>query len=213
MRGLHENQQRILEFLLDQLQGASLNELSTHLGITKTATKEHVNKLETVGLLSFKDIRNPVGRPRRLYLLSADGHEAFPRKYAWLSSALLELLADDLGEDTIRKIMNNLADKVAASMDAKFKATSSTVELLELVSSTLNELGYRTSLKQSDIRKGAILEATNCVYHAVAKKHPALCTFDVKFIENATGGMNVKLESCIARGGAVCRFCVKNKAT
>lgn len=209
MRGLHENQQRVLEYLLDHPEGSSLEELSTYLGITKTAAKEHIIKLETAGLVTFKDIRGSVGRPRRHYLLSPEGHETFPRKYSWLSNALLELLAQNLGEERIEKIMNDLADKVALSMDAKFKAAASTAELLGLITAALNDLGYRTSLKQSDIRKGAVLEATNCVYHTVAKQHPALCTFDIKFIENATGGMNVKLESCIARGGSVCRFCIE----
>lgn len=211
MRGLHENQRKILEYLLDHPHGASLDELSLHLGVTKTATKEHVVKLETADLLIFKDVRGPVGRPRRHYLLSPDGHEAFPRKYSWLSSTLLELLAEDMGEEMVKKIMSNLADKVAHSMEAKFKAAKSTAELLEMVTAALNDLGYRTSLKQSDIRKGAVLEATNCVYHAVAKQHPSLCTFDIKFIENATGNMDVKLESCIARGGSVCRFRVRKK--
>jgi predicted ArsR family transcriptional regulator len=75
----------------------------------------------------------------------------------------------------------------------------------------MNELGYRASLKQSDLRKGAVVEATNCVYHVVAKRHPELCQFDVKFMENATG-MKVKLESCIAKGGAVCRFCINKRS-
>jgi predicted ArsR family transcriptional regulator len=209
LRGFHENQQKILEYLLDHPQGGTLEELSAHLGITKTATKEHVIKLETAGYLTFKDIRGAVGRPRRSYLITPEGQETFPRKYSWLSNALLELLADDLGEDAVQKIMSNLAKKVATSMKDQLQNAGSTAELLELIAQTMNDLGYRTALKQADLRKGAVLEATNCVYHEVAKKHPSLCTFDVQFIKHATGGMQVRLESCIARGGSVCRFCVR----
>jgi predicted ArsR family transcriptional regulator len=82
--------------------------------------------------------------------------------------------------------------------------------VLEEITRALNELGYRASLKQSDVRKGAIIEATNCVYHSVAKRHPALCQFDVQFLQNASG-LKVKLETCIARGGSVCRFCLRDK--
>ncbi len=211
MRGLHENQQKILEYLLDHSDGVSLDGLSTHLGITKTATKEHVLKLESAGYIVFKDVRGSVGRPSRHYLLTNEGHEIFPRKYSWLSNTLLAFLAKDLGEDAIREMMGKLAKSVARSMEDKFAKAKSTAELLEMVTETLNELGYRTTLKQSDMRKGAVLEATNCVYHSVAKEHPSLCTFDIKFIEEATGGKSVRLESCIARGGAVCRFCIRNK--
>ena len=74
----------------------------------------------------------------------------------------------------------------------------------------LSELGYRATLKQSDLRKGEVIEATNCVYHAVAKKHPELCQFDTQFIRSATR-LDVRLESCIARVGSVCRFCITSR--
>jgi predicted ArsR family transcriptional regulator len=208
---LHENQQKILDYLLDHPEGATLDELSQHLEITKTATKEHVIKIETSGYLIFKDTRGHVGRPRRRYLLSSDGHETFPRKYSWLSNVLLELLSEDLGAKAVAQIMKNLADKVTKSMELRFKNAKTTPELLETVTAALNELGYRAALKQTDLRKGAIIEATNCVYHTVAKQHPSLCTFDIKFIEKATGGMDVKLAKCITRGDSVCRFCIRKK--
>ena len=211
MRGLHENQQKILEHLLEKSEGATLDELASHLGISKTAAKDHVLKLESMGLLTFQDTRGLIGRPRRRYLLSPEGHEAFPRQYSWLANSLLEFLAHDLGPETVTRIMHDLAGNVAKSMEARFGRASSSAELISEISAALNDLGYRTSIKQRDLRKGAVIEATNCVYHSVAKKHPELCRFDTEFIKQASGGMDVKLESCIARGGSVCRFCIRNK--
>lgn len=210
MRGLHTNQQKILDFLLEHQNGATLDELATELGITKTAVKDHLLKVEALGFLSFIDSKGAVGRPRRRYLLSQEGHDAFPKQYSWLSNILLELLAQDFGKEEIALLMVKLADKVALPMKSKFSSADSTPELLSKISITLNELGYRTGVKQSDLRKGAIIEATNCVYHAVAKEHPELCGFDIRFIENISG-LDVKLESCIARGGTVCRFCLRKK--
>jgi DeoR family transcriptional regulator, suf operon transcriptional repressor len=210
MHGLHGNQKKILEFLLDRADGATLEELADHLGVTKTAAKEHVSKIENLGYLTFQDTKGQIGRPKRRYLLSNDGHEVFPRQYSWLSNVLLELLAEDLGSEGVRRMMKNLSKKVAESMGKRFDKSQPSAVLLREVTSALNELGYRATLKQSDIRKGAVIEATNCVYHSVAKQHPSLCSFDVQFIENASG-MSTKLESCIARGGSVCRFCIRKK--
>lgn len=209
MQSLHENQKKILEYLLNHPEGATADQLSHHLEITKTAVKEHILKIEFMGYITFKDSKGSVGRPRRSYLLSSEGHEAFPKQYSWLSNVLLELLADDLGPNMISRIMKDLGNKVASSMESRFKGKSS-VDLLNEITKALNELGYRSYLKQSDLRKGAILEATNCVYHSVAKAHPELCQFDVQFLEKASG-MKVKLESCIAKGDATCRFCIKKK--
>ncbi|MEK6628629.1 MAG: methanogen output domain 1-containing protein [Bdellovibrionota bacterium] len=210
MRGLHANQIKILDHLLDHRSGSTLEELSDLLGVTKTAVKDHLNKIEVLGYLSFIDSKGAVGRPKRRYILSSEGHDAFPKQYSWLSNVLLELLSQDLGKVTVARLMVKLADKVAKSMEPKFQNAKSSPELLAKVTGVLNELGYRASLKQSDLRKGAIIEATNCVYHSVAKEHPELCGFDIRFIEK-TSGMDVKLESCIARGGSVCRFCLNRK--
>jgi DeoR family suf operon transcriptional repressor len=209
MNNLHKNQAKILEFLLTCAEGATLVEISAHLGVTKTAAKEHLLKVESLGFLSYSDTRGAVGRPRRRYLLSPAGHEAFPRQYSWLSNVLLELLAEDLGPAAVSKLMESLADKVAQSLGPKLSQAKSSADLLARITEAMNELGYRASLKQSDLRKGAIIEATNCVYHSVAKEHPELCKFDVQLLKRASGGLNVKLESCIAKGGAVCRFCIK----
>lgn len=207
METLHLNQKKILEYLLKYNGGATLEELAEHLGVTKTAVKEHLIKVDRLGYITFEDTKGSVGRPRRKYMLSSEGHEAFPKQYSWLSNVLLELLAEDLGPKMVSKIMKDLGNKVATSMESRFKEKNS-VELLKEISKALNELGYRSFLKQSDLRKGAIIEANNCVYHSVAKDHPELCQFDIQFIEKASG-MKVTLESCIAKGGNSCRFCIK----
>lgn len=212
MKSLHDNQKRILEYLLAHPEGATLDELAAHLSLTKTAAKEHLIKIETLGYLSYVDTKGAVGRPRRRYLLSNEGHEVFPRQYSWLSNVILELLAEDLGSKGVSRMMKALATKVAKSMESRFKNTENNVGLFTEITAALNELGYRAFLKQSDLRKGAVIEATNCVYHSVAKRHPELCQFDVQFIENASG-MNVRLESCISRGDSVCRFCIRKKET
>jgi predicted ArsR family transcriptional regulator len=209
MVGLHEKQKKILEYLLDHAAGVPLGELAAHLSITKTAAKEHLIRLEGLGLLTYRDEKGGVGRPKRHYLLSPEGHEAFPRQYSWLSNSMLEFLVEDVGKPAASRMMEALATRVSASMKERFERARSGAELLAEITKVLNELGYRAVLKQSDLRKGAIVEATNCVYHSVAKAHPELCRFDTKFLESASGGMSVKLESCIARGGEVCRFCLR----
>lgn len=213
MVGLHKNQQKILEFLLSRPEGAVLETIAEHLQVTKTAAKEHVIKVEGMGYIEYHDQSGLVGRPRRFYKLSAAGHESFPRQYSWLSNVLLKFLATDMGPKRISAMMESIAIEVADGMKDRFSSKKNNVELFSEISKAMNELGYRASVKQSDLRKGAVLEATNCVYHSVAKAHPELCKFDLKFIEMASGGLEVKLEKCIARGGDTCRFCIRKKSS
>lgn len=177
----------------------------SHLGITKTAVRAHIVSLEVLGFIRHEDSSGSVGRPKRRYFLSTEGTEAFPRQYAWLSSEVLSLMAESANPAQMTRFMQRLADKVSEQLAEKVKSTKSAARLKEILA-VLNELGYRATIKQSDIKKGMVIEAINCVYHAVAQKHPELCCFDVQLLKNASK-MNVKLESCIARGGTVCRFC------
>ncbi|MFN3696705.1 MAG: helix-turn-helix transcriptional regulator [Pseudobdellovibrio sp.] len=207
---LNQNQTKILEHLQSLSQGATADDLIHVLNITKTAVKEHLNKLVHQGFINFEDSKGFIGRPKRYYKLTDEGVHVFPKQYSWLSNIVLEQLSSEMGPKGVQKFMKNLADAISKDHQNEFDKITSSTESLKKITALLSELGYRASLKQSDLRKGAIIEATNCVYHNVAKKHPELCSFDIRLIENLSN-LDVKLESCIARGGELCRFCLRHK--
>lgn len=210
MKNLHENQRKILEHLLSHHEGASLDELATHLGLTRTAVQQHVLRLMDLGYLAYLDTKGSVGRPRRRYLISDQGIDAFPKQYSWLANAILAQLAQDLGPGGGSSFMKRLAGAVAASLESQVGPADPPAQRLRKVTALMNELGYRAVLKPGGSAGEGAIEAVNCVYHSVAKAHPELCQFDVSLIERATG-MDVHLETCIAKGGAVCRFCVAKR--
>jgi len=204
MHGLHESQQKILEFLLEH-HGASLDDLAAHLGVTRTAVQAHVVRLLDLGFLAFEDVKSGVGRPRRRYLVTEEGLDAFPKKYSWLTNAILAQLAGQLGPKGSSQFMRGLAESVAASLGSPIREGDSPVVRAKQATALMNELGYRAALKPSLPGRGPVIEAVNCVYHSVAKEHPELCQFDVSLLERVSG-MEVRLETCIARGGPSCRF-------
>ncbi|HET8902330.1 MAG TPA: HTH domain-containing protein [Holophagaceae bacterium] len=210
MKGLHDNQRKILEHLMEHHEGRTLDELAALLGVTRTAVQQHIVQLLDLGYLAFEDAKGSVGRPRRRYMISEEGIDAFPKKYSWLANAILAQLALKLGPGGSRAFMQELAGSVAASVDNPPRASDPAPLRLKKVTEMMNDLGYRAALKPGASPKESVIEAVNCVYHSVAKKHPELCQFDVSLIEHASG-MEVKLETCIAKGGASCRFCVKKK--
>ena len=210
MKNLHDNQRKILEHLLNRHEGASLDELAAHLEVTRTAVQQHILRLLDLGYVTYSDKKGMVGRPRRRYLISDEGIDAFPKKYSWLANAILAQLAQKLGPGGAQSFMRELGAVVAQSLEGQIQPTDPPAYRLKKITELLNDLGYRAVLKQGEASKGAIIEAVNCVYHSVAKVHPELCQFDVSLIESASG-MNVHLDSCIARGGSVCRFCITKK--
>lgn len=210
MNHLHERQQTILNHLLEHPEGATVDELVPVIGVTKTAAKEHVNQLQHMGYLSFRDVSTGVGRPKRVYVLSEQGMESFPRQYSWLSNALLNQLALDLEPKHISKIMKSIARSVAAGLEPELSKLSENERLIRIVK-TMNDLGYRARLNSGAKNGSTVIEAVNCVYHSVAKMHPKLCEFDIEFL-SAASKKQVKMESCVARGASSCRFCLADRS-
>ena len=161
MHGLHENQKKILEYLQKQTEGATLEQLSSNLEISKTATKEHLLRVDGLGLIRFEDRKGDVGRPKRHYFLSPEGQESFPRQYSWLSNSLLKLLAKSHGDAFMSDLMGQLAQEVTLSLQHRFNKINSIKERINLINEVMNELGYKSIVRQRDLRKGAVLEAAN----------------------------------------------------
>jgi predicted ArsR family transcriptional regulator len=204
-------QRQILDALLEAPHGLTLAELAEHLEVTKTAAKEHVVRLLDLGHLRFTDSKGQVGRPKRRYFLTETGDEVFPRQYAWLSNTLLAVLAKTVGAVEIAKILRKMAQDVAATMEERLARSPTTAKRVAAIVDIMTELGYRARARQKDARKDLVIEASNCVYHSVAKEHPELCQFDIYLLESMSGA-RVRLDSCIARGGDVCRFCFRADA-
>lgn len=200
------SQQAILDTLLKETDGLSVDALVEQIGVTKTAIKEHLIYLEGLSLVESRDERIGVGRPRKLYTLAPEGREVFPRQYSWFSTQMLELMSQTMSEEQLGDFMRQLADRVYQGVGDL--SCLSTAERIKALVKLMNDLGYRARLVPQSKQEPTRLEAFNCVYHQVAQQHTTICQFDTQLISNATG-MQVQMESCIAKGGSSCRFCLK----
>lgn len=204
MRHLHPSQQKILNYLLKNPEGATAEELASLIGVTKTAARQHLVPLRHLGFLECRDLNCGVGRPRRHYLISQVAKDQFPKQYSWIANTILNELSESLDPAEMTEFMRRLADRVTQDLGGKLKELEGNARIEGLVRLMI-DLGYVASVKSQSTKNGSVIEAFNCVYHDVAKSHPELCAFDLRLLENASG-QSAKLESCIARGGVSCRF-------
>src|ERR1700726_558276 len=68
--------------------GASI--LAHALGITEVGVRQHLAKLHGKGLVAFDDQAGEVGRPKRMWRLTAKGHARFPDTHGDLTVSLIE---------------------------------------------------------------------------------------------------------------------------
>ncbi len=70
---------QILQRLLENKQGMSIDELSKHLNISRTAVQNHFLVLEKQGLIRKHSRYKTMGRPSVSYVLTDKGTAHFPK--------------------------------------------------------------------------------------------------------------------------------------
>lgn len=191
---LHGDTQRtLLEALLHHPDGLTVEQLVGKSGVTANAVRQHLAALERDGFVGYEARPAPRGRPRHVYRLSERGQEAFPRRYKELAEAVIGELGEHLSGEALRGAMRRMGGRAAASLAGEPASVPATARVMK-------QLGYEATATQ-----GGEIVARNCVFHQLAREFPAVCEFDLGFMETATG-RKVEHRECIVRGGACCRF-------
>jgi predicted ArsR family transcriptional regulator len=202
-------QQDILKFMLENKDGVTVDELAQRLNISRNAVRQHISSLERDLLIKQLGTRPSMGRPELLYGLSNKGRETFPRRYSWFSELLMTALFKEVGSDGLTERIKAMGENVAKDLLARQRPSESTTEAINELNKLMVELGYSSKVQSSD-KDEVSIEASNCVFHDLAAKHPEVCQFDLALISTFTN-TQISHEECMVRGGKVCRFKFNNQ--
>lgn len=206
---LGTRQKELLQQLLTNKGGLTVEELTARLAITRNAVRQHLAALESSGLVRAGATRPTGGRPEQLYVLSDKGKELFPRQYTWLAQLVIESLKQEGGASGLRNRLGAMGARVGAQLRAQYPELKTRQEKVQKLAELLEELGYNTG-NASSASGGPVIEADNCVFHELALKDPDVCQFDLALLSTFTDS-KVDHQECMARGGGVCRFKFKPK--
>jgi DeoR family transcriptional regulator, suf operon transcriptional repressor len=202
-----DRQQELLKLLLKHKEGLAPDELASRLGITRPAIRQHLTALERQGYVERGERFATGGRPGQAYRLSAKGNDLFPKQYSWFSEVLLDSLKTQLGSQGLQELMTRLGQEVGAQASAQVPGETLPQRVRE-TAKLMTDLAYQAEAVATG-KGGAgtppVIEATNCVYHALATRFPEICQFDLSLLSKLTGAQVIH-EQCIVRGGGACRF-------
>lgn len=205
---LGERQQELLQLLLKNRDGLTIDELSTALAITRTATQQHLAILSRLQFVEEGSLLSTGGRPRRSYRLSPQGYEWFPKQYSWFSEVLLQNLQEKVGPESLKEMLAKMGEDLGRQHAEGLSGETPRARLKKTVE-LMDKLSYEAKLVEtpnpSDL---PAIEAKNCVYHHLAKTFPQVCAFDLGLLSQMSGAA-VTHEECIVRGDAKCRFAFK----
>jgi predicted ArsR family transcriptional regulator len=181
---------------------ASIRTLAAELGLAIPTVRHHLMVLERDGMLESTPVRDGVGRPSLRYRLTQGGHESFPKKYAWLSKALLSTIRTDLGKERLDRLIRTISRDTIAKYTAEL--TGKDLEDKQAVlTKLLKKEGYVTRWEND----GDILEITllSCPFRAISAEHLEICQLDQEIIEGVLE-IPVRQTACIVQGDSSCKF-------
>lgn len=197
-------QRELLNQLLKNKCGLTVDELSRLLEITRNAVRQHLAALENDGLITQGVSRPSGGRPEQLYVLSDAGKELFPRHYSWFAQLLVESIKQDSGAEGLGERMRAMGVAVAQQLRQQYFGLENEQQKIEKLSEVMGQLGYNTKCIKV-IDGNPVIEADNCIFHNLAIKNPEVCHFDLALMSTFTD-KKIDHQECMASGGNVCRF-------
>lgn len=206
---ISSRQSQILELLLKNKTGLSIDEMAGMVSISRNAVQQHIDKLERDGYVKTGMLNKTAGRPVRVFVLTEAGVNSFEKQYAWFSELILSKLRQEMGPESLERYLHDLADSLAKGLLPQFAGKPDQERLAELIR-VMNELGFKARMNAANGELSSV-EAFNCIYHDLAQKFQEVCEFDRTLITKLLGHEIDHLE-CMAKGGGVCKFIIKPDA-
>jgi len=192
-----ETQAKLLRLLRRPPQ--TVTGLAEALGLTDNAVRIHVAALGRDGIVEqVGSQRDTGGKPARLYALTREGEELFPKAYATVLGGLVEEIAKRDGWEhaieLLRAVGEQVAPGVATTADAGGRVAAA--------ATSLRSIGGDIEVQRTE--RGWRLQGYGCPLSAVTAKHPQVCALARALVEQIT---RLPVTECCERSDRPrCRF-------
>lgn len=207
LQNMNSSRHQILEKLLENKNGLSVDNLSKLINISRTAVQQHFIALERDGYIKKNTLNKTAGRPETLYGITDKGINYFPKQYSWFSELILSDLQDEISSERFKGYMQRLGGKLAEKLGDRFEGKTLDERMNELVL-IMTDLGFQVKVDTESSTDMPDIKAFNCIYHDLAQKHNEICEFDLALMSSLLK-KEVEQLSCMAKGDCDCSFRIK----
>lgn len=179
----------------------TVDELAQELSLTDNAVRVHLATLERDGLICQSGVRRGGGKPALVYALTPESEQLFPKAYAPVLQALLDVLTSSMSTEKREEVMQNAGRYLARQW--KIAPGELRARLQEAVA-ILNQLGGLAELE--DCGESYRIQGYSCPLAAVVPNHPEMCRLSQMLLAELIGVPVV--EQCEQGTPARCCFSI-----
>lgn len=197
-----ETRAKLLNLLRRSRQ--TITQLADGLGLTDNAVRTHVAALERDGIVEQVGTqRDTGGKPARVYALTGEGEELFPKAYALVLGELVEEIARVEGWERATTMLRAVGQRAASGA----VPAADEEGRIAAAAAALRRLGGDVEVQRT--AHGYTLQGYACPLSAVTAKHSQVCALAQALVEAITG--QSVTECCDRSGRPRCRFRIESE--
>jgi len=192
------------EFLKElQAAGAStISRLCELQGVTTTAVRQRLSRLQAAGYVTRETVPTERGRPSHEYRVTPSGQKLLGDNYSELATILWSQLNELQDEVLKQRIVAQVEEVLIQRYGERVDATSAR-ERLQQLKRALNDHGFHTEV-DNEAEQLTLMER-NCPYHDLAVQDHSICDLEQEVFSKIVG-VPLKLSQRCVDGHTCCRF-------
>ena len=196
----HDDEQFLLS--LQRLGEVTVQDLCDVAGVTATAVRMRLGRLQTLGLVDRQTIRTGRGRPHHTYQITEQGRRQLGDNYSELARLLWSELQTIDEIDVRRRVTGRIRDAMVRQYGANVSGSALSDRFAQL-GVALSDRGFSVEVG-SDVNL-PILRENHCPYHDLAQHDSGICELEQQVFEQVLG-VPLTLTSCCRDGQRCCEF-------
>jgi len=192
------------EFLdqLNRMGGGTIQDICEELGVTATAVRQRLNRLESLNLIERETVRQERGRPFHAYTVTPSGQRELGDNYSDLAMILWRELRQ-IEDSHVREVIFERIREALVHRYGNLVNAESLNERFRQLGEALSDRGFHVEVDDSG--QLPILRENNCPYLELATSDPAICELE-KDVFRKVLGSEVELTQCCLNGHSCCEF-------
>jgi len=187
---------------LHETGGGTVQEICSDLGVTATAVRQRLVRLQALEMIARELVRAGRGRPHHVYRVTQAGLCELGDNYAELAQILWREM-NKIEEPSVRaRVVSRIEDALVEQF-GKVSSQAPLSDRMRQMTSALRERGFQVEMDKSG--QLPILRENSCPYYELASEDPAICELEQAVFRRVLGA-DVKLTQCCLDGHHCCEF-------
>jgi len=183
---------RALVNLLKQEGAMDSQAIASHLGVSAMAVRQHLYALQEQKLVTYTEEPRAMGRPAKLWRLTAEANRLFPDGYAELTLGLLQSVVEAFGDGGLDRILDVRTRHQVEDYTCQLAGIKALPDKLQVLAQQRTDEGYMAEVETLDDGSWLLIE-NHCPICAAASACTGLCDRELQVFQTVLG-QDVRVE-------------------